>query len=436
MGEKINLDKLQECLSKLESKLGWGSSETWTTYDFEKLSQLIWESTKVNLSVTTLKRVWGKLSYPHDPSITTLNSLAAYIGYEDWRAFLQADVSVPTVVGGQSPDFISESPSELLSSNKFNPLFHERAVKLLTYVMTTIAILVIAGFVMSKKTKPILNPNDFQFSANKIISVGVPNSVVFGYDASQAHTDSIFICQTWDYRRKTLVPKTGKNHSAIYYYPGYFRTKLVIDGVVVKTHDLQIATDGWLALIETDEKPIYIDKEDVAIKGDVDVNKEVLAKYYQFESFKSPRLRIFNQNDLGDLHTADFTFETKLKADFDEIKDPCPLVQVLIQCKDDIIIIPLTSKPCIGDISLTALGAYTESKYADLSKFGVDLKEWTQLKIVGQGQKITCWINGIEAYAVTYPHKPSGIVGLQYRFPGAGALKETSLKNDHKAIGF
>ena len=45
------------CLSKLEKQTGWGSSETLDTYDFEKLSQLIWESTKVNLSVTTLKRV-------------------------------------------------------------------------------------------------------------------------------------------------------------------------------------------------------------------------------------------------------------------------------------------------------------------------------------------------------------------------------------------
>jgi len=44
-----------------------------------------------------------------------------------------------------------------------------------------------------------------------------------------------FISSKLDFSRKKLVPKDGTVHSAIYYYPGYFRTKLVVDNAVVKS---------------------------------------------------------------------------------------------------------------------------------------------------------------------------------------------------------
>ena len=81
--------QIKHCLQTIEEKLQWGPCEQWTNYDFEKLSERIFDETKVSLSVTTLKRVWGRIKYPHDPSLTTLNVLALFIGFPDWRAFLQ-----------------------------------------------------------------------------------------------------------------------------------------------------------------------------------------------------------------------------------------------------------------------------------------------------------------------------------------------------------
>src|SRR6218665_4129146 len=86
--EELHIDR---CLGLIEEKLGWGKSENWVNYDFEKLSDAIHERTTVRLSVTTLKRIWGKLKYDSAPTLTTLNTLAQFAGYSDWRNFRQED---------------------------------------------------------------------------------------------------------------------------------------------------------------------------------------------------------------------------------------------------------------------------------------------------------------------------------------------------------
>ncbi len=77
-------------------------------------------------------------------------------------------------------------------------------------------------------------------------------------------------------RRKTLVPKNKHAHSAIYYYPGFFRTKLIVGNTIVKTHDLQISSDGWLALVEQEPVPIYFKKEDYLKADGVDIGTATL----------------------------------------------------------------------------------------------------------------------------------------------------------------
>ena len=80
---------LQGCKDQIEKKIGWENSESWTNHDFQTLSDRIQEETGVNLSVATLKRIWGKVKYDSKPTITTLNTLAKFLGHESWREFRQ-----------------------------------------------------------------------------------------------------------------------------------------------------------------------------------------------------------------------------------------------------------------------------------------------------------------------------------------------------------
>lgn len=429
---------IKACLHEIETRLNWGSPAHWANADFEKLADLIAAKTGVQLSVSTLKRIWGKVSYNNAPSLTTLDTLAAFLDHANWRAYQQqfrppanpgpALLSEPGEEAAATPGN-NQVPAAGLRSSRINR-------KRLIYIAAGILVLLvlIAFITAQRKAKP--DPSKFSYTVNKVMSEGVPNSVVFTYDATAATTDSVYIVQTWDISRKTLVPKDRHEHSAIYYYPGYFRTRLIVDGEVVKSHNLMITSDGWLGLIENNPVPFYFKKEEF-IKGDrVEVDTGTLRTYQLSLHPQAPKIRFFNQRDLGTLQDDNFTFETKLKNDFSTGMGACQTVQVLIQCKNDIIIIPLAAKNCIGDIWLAACGTGVTSKEADLSKFGADLSQWTTLRVESRNKQMTFFVNGVQAYSLTFPNDPTGIVGLQYRFNGVGAVKDTWFRDGKQVYDF
>jgi hypothetical protein len=125
-----------------------------------------------------------------------------------------------------------------------------------------------------------------------------------------------------------------------------------------------------------------------------------------------------------------------LKNEFSEGSGACQFVQVLIQCKDDIIIIPLSAKTCIGKMNLYFCGKNVNSEEADLSKFGADLNQWTNLRVESVHKNVSIFVNGEKAYSLTFTNEPRGVVGVQYRFQGVGAVKDTWFKSKGDVIRF
>lgn len=400
---------LVRALEKIELRFSRGASDKWTTYDFEKLSDAIFERTQVRLSVTTLKRIWGKLKYDSAPTLTTLNTLAQFAGYGDWRDLKQREDRPG------EPQTVADEPQ---------PGPQRRSRRLVATLACTLAFIVGLYFLFlsARQKQTHYDPAQFEFSANKIMTEGVPNSVIFNYTA-HVKPDSLFIVQTWDMSRKKLVSSDSHEHSAIYYYPGYFKAKLIADGQVVKAHDLWITSGGWLCLLENNPVPVYFKKEQCRQNGIVEVSEAMLAPHRHSSS--GQRVRIFNQRNMGDLMNDNFTFETTVKNEFDDGTNACHNAEVLIQCKNDVIIIPLAAKACVGDLSLYFCGVHAESRSADLSGFGCDLTQWTSLRVETVNRKATIFVNNKKAYALTFPNDPTGIVGVQYRFNGAAAVKDT-----------
>ena len=335
----IEESHIKKCLQLIEERLNWGPSQNWANYDFEKLGSAIEDKTEVVLSITTLKRIWGKVKYDHSPTLTTLNTLTRFLDYDDWRSFTKS-----IMVNEQQ---IPGNKNEVIAEEKITRKKKKFKIAIPVSLASVLLLFAITFMIFSGKKDTISHKTgnaQYQFAADKIISEGVPNSVVFTYDASAANTDSIFIVQTWDIRRKTLVSKNNNKHSAIYYYPGFFRTKLIVDRTTVKTHDLQITSNGWLCLAEGEGAPLYFKKEEYQKNDRIEIDNNTLKNYNLSLNPVPPRIRFFNQRDLGDLMNDNFIFETTLKNEFSGGSNACQYVEVLIQCKDDIIIIPLAAK--------------------------------------------------------------------------------------------
>jgi hypothetical protein len=376
------------------------------------------------LSVTTLKRLWGKLKYTNVPTATTLNTLAKFAGYQDWRTFKLKEPLGHTGMPVPKVAIIEKGISKTSGKWKY-------------WLPGLFSLLAVSCFVLlsNVKTKAPIDASAYKFSSNKIKVEGVPNSVIFNYDAAAADTDSVFITQSWDVSRKVAVPRKKNIYSTIYYNPGYYRAKLIIENQIVKEHDLMISSDGWMAMIYKDGKvPLYFKKNEVLKDHKVEVNEALLSRYHLSLQPSLPALRFYNVQDMSGIKNDHFIFETSLKSDFSQGTAACQRVDVMIMCKDDIITIPLSSKGCVGDLSLYAAGMNVQSKDADLSKFGCDLNQWVELRVESKNRHLRFFINGEQAYSLTFPNEPTDIIGLQYRFNGTGAVKNTRFIKDQQVL--
>ncbi|NSL90843.1 hypothetical protein ECE50_028730 [Chitinophaga sp. Mgbs1] len=408
---------IRECLSAVEKRLNWGSSQEWTTYDFEKLSVEIQESTGVTLSITTLKRLWGRLEYHHMPAVTTLNTMARFAGYADWRDFKKQQGTSEVVVPAEPAVTIAATPRISIR-----------------VMLPVILLLAAGGFAFWKSSNTTVSRSaDYTFVSNKTMSEGVPNSVIFSYDATAAN-DTVFIAQSWDVSRKTAVPKDQHRYSTIYYYPGYYRAKLMTGENIVKEHDLMITSGGWVALIEQEKVPVYIRPETFQQDTVISVNEATLAAYNIPMQPVTPQLRFINVKDMPGLMNDHFTLETTIKTTYREGSAACQFADLLILCKNDVIIVPLSAKGCVGELSLLARGASVKSSQADLSGFGCDLTQWVKVRVEASGTHMRFLVNDKAAYTLEAKRPPTGIVGLQYRFNGTGAIKDTRFVADRDTV--
>ena len=77
-----------KCLrSDLEQRVG---QQLQSPADFQLLIQQIWEKNHAVLSLSTVKRLWGYVESNGEPRLSTLNTLAKFLDFTDWNAYLVA----------------------------------------------------------------------------------------------------------------------------------------------------------------------------------------------------------------------------------------------------------------------------------------------------------------------------------------------------------
>ena len=405
---------IQHLVGQIEARLGWGSGQNWSNKDFEELSERILTDTKKQLSVTTLKRIWGRAERIANPSSATLDILAQFLGYESWRDFLN-----------------TEKPTE-----SQEPVRKEtKKLGIPIAIGCTVVVLGILAFYWpstpeQEKVEP-LDTGNFTFKS-KIVSQDLPNSVVFNYDASSAGADAkIEIQQDWDSNKRMTIHQKDSVATSIYYHPGFFKSKLVVDGTIVKEEDVFITTEDWLGVVERDSIPIYLDAQDIKTDGHLAITAETIAGYNLDPRTSEVEGSLYLVQDFGELYTDDFNLSLQLRNTFENGQTGCQWVKLFVLYDGGAIGIPLAKKGCAAKMDLMAFGKYISGKNTDLSGLGVDFKDVVALQCNSQNGTFTILVDDQLAYTIPVPEEAKKIIGLSIHFEGAGEIKQVSL--DHTA---
>ncbi|MDH4058074.1 MAG: hypothetical protein OEU76_04890 [Cyclobacteriaceae bacterium] len=422
METEIDDSLIQTCLRKIESQLGWGFGDEWSTQDFESLSKKIHDATGVTLSVATLKRLWGKVRYDSKPTVTTLNALAQFLGFENWRSFKQTH-SINGKSNGHS--IRNGVPTHPVASKKGT---------LMLWILSLVSIFIgiISYYLLYKSDKTELNLSQFQFSSKKVVDSGVPNTVVFDYDASAADMDdSIFIQQSWDKRLSTQVDRVQHQHTSIYYYPGFFAAKLRINEVVVKEHNLIINTEGWIPLIEQEPVPVYFTEADGIRNGVMGLTIDQIRQSNIPLQPIPPKVAYFNVGDFGNATSYDLILEAQLKNDYAEGANACQRTEVCVYFDGGALIMPLAAKGCVSELDFMNM----DGKKSDLSILGCDFSDWVNVKIEFKPKQMKVFIQND---SLEFPLKSSEVkmVGVAFKFQGTGSIKHIKVSKSTGEIFF
>ncbi|GMN06821.1 hypothetical protein MTsPCn5_22100 [Croceitalea sp. MTPC5] len=411
---------ISRCLKRIEEQLGWGDSSQWSSRDFDRLGDKIHEQTGVNISNNTLKRLWGRIPYQSNPSTATLDTLSQFIGFENWSAFV-----------AHGSRLKSAEPKQLNEVVK-KPAVKRGLQKKMIIAATLIGCVLVVLAVVPFSGRTIGTP-DYIFIPKKIAN-GLPNSVLFSIDASYAgENDKIEIQQNWDRRRRQLINRKDSLVASLYYTPGYFDAKLVVNDIVVKEHPLMIPSNGWMATLETGAAPVYFDPSEFKTVDGVAISPDLIKKRNTGIPITETFVNYFWVEDFKGLALNDFVMETTLRNVSFDTNISCQKTHIIILCEGEVVIIPLSIKGCIADLELYYLDRAITGSRNDLSNFGVDdFNNWATVKCVSKNNNFSIYVNDNLAYEIPTKGEDNKIYGVKYHFQGTGAISQLKLSNSGK----
>ncbi|MEM7375553.1 MAG: hypothetical protein AAF587_43570 [Bacteroidota bacterium] len=392
-------EDLRRLRRELEKFLNWGSVEHWHSAMFKELSEKIYEASQVMLSPATLKRFFGVVNHQGSPSITTLNALCQLLGYENWREFK-----------------VSNPPGLY----RWIQSLH----KIPVYVLLGIVLLSATSLLISNHQSPIpIDEEAFTFSS-RVLTNTYPNSVVFDFDLPDLQTDEVLIQQYWDTNKTIVVHPEQQQATGIYFFPGYFRAKLLVNGHSVREHDLFLKSNAWLGTVEYRPVPKYFSPQSNAEKN-LTYPKDLVEEITESED---PLIMIYHfVSDLGNVSGDDFHLRATIRNTYQEKWAVCQTSRIYVLGTDGAMIIPMSRIGCSSDNNLMLNDFYLNGKEHDLSAFSTDLQDFTDIEILTVEKEVTVKFSGKEVYKATYQESMGRLVGLRFKFLGMGEVESFDL---------
>jgi hypothetical protein len=385
--------------------------------DFEYIADIIEERSGVQLSLSTLKRIWKK-DYDQIPHPSTLDALVSILGYKTWPEFKLKEAVPVTVPPHKQPKV--RLPSLL--------------------ALSTAAIFLTLSWLIAFRAKKLSEPGlsirgPVVLTGNKTVSEGVPNTVIFHYDLSHVSADSFAFQQSWNTAEKVAIDPKNHYYSTVYYYPGFHRAKLIANDSVIKQFRVHIVTNGWFPVVRysfEDSIPIYLRKASSIKDGRLYINQRDI-EASGVNASKGYILSYFNVREFGNIFSDNFTLDTRIKMDSSG-RQACPSVVVVVMCEANIFYIRLVGRGCEGFASIKMGEVEEDGVRNDLSRFGCDLTQWQQIQLTIENKMAVVTINGEKACSIRFKNDFGKIMGLAYHFNGTAAVDYVSLKDNTRHL--
>lgn len=397
---------IELCKKNIEEKFSFGNGSGYTQRDLEILSEHIEEKTGVNISLSTLKRLW-KNNYKQNPQLATLNALAAVLDFKDWQEFKLTNQK---------------------KGRKISPLF----IGIIIGISLIIGLFSFLSLNRGGSTVKVNGP--IKFEASKTVTKGIPNTVIFNYDLTNVEADSFFFQQSWNELERVPIDPEGTIFSRIYYQAGYHRAKLIANNSILAKQPIHILSNDWEPHVYyTGKDFIDFTNENFLSDGKLTLSKSLLEKR-NIDLTKYYETRVTNSREFN-LSTDNFDLKTRMKVD-SLFTSNCPWMSLMIVAEKHIFNVQLVKKGCERIANYKMGEVHRSGRDNDLSALGCSIYEWQEIGIKVRDKNAEIYINGELAFKETYKEEYGDIKALTYFFEGTGSIDYVKLNDINGKIIF
>lgn len=419
--QRNNEGQDQEALNRLrsaiEDKLGWGQGTEWGGADFERLSDLVFDETGNRLSVSTLKRLWGRTSANVRASRTTLDILSTFVGKESWLA-IKGEV-LPITAG----------------KTKSRGSIRRFVLGSILVVLLLMALVLVSALYPAKSydLSSAINVSRVSFSVEKV-TTGIPNTVIFRYDLDGQIVDSLELQQSWDARRREVLDPKQNLVTSTYHSPGYYLAKLIADGIVLDSQHVYLPSNGVevVEIREEGDEVLYWPKVPwIWQQGRLSYEPEVKRRE------KPDNLLGYQLSNLlptPAISEDTFTLEMELRLSPETGDNHCNPVSIFLTGAEDIYYFGLGHPGCAGEFQCFFGGKSISGKHRDLSDLGFFPEEWVSIVVAKSGNELNLKVNDNTLTISTQVPSIGSIGGISLQSQGLIELRRLSLTDSTKSI--
>ncbi|WP_316837288.1 hypothetical protein [Pedobacter nutrimenti] len=419
----IFFKQLDICCQKIAEQVTEKPVAEWTNSDYVKLSALLSRKTKVHLSESTLKRIFGKskTSARYYPQKATRDALAQFIGCRDWYEF---ELKTPITDGPNlsKPDpVVSVAPA----------VKKDRSLKKTVLLSILLVCIVVTAILL------IRFPHSTEQSAENVHLYCLnpegqtPHSAIFKLNVKGELPDSMSNFEI-DFGDGRLKRSNFRDSLVNHYYevPGRYYPKLYYKNKVIDTGYVYLQTKGWSVTgsMQYDTTRVYpisntgttieeIPKisEDEIINAGID-NKKTF--FIAFTNIKPTNLS-------GD----NFELSTHLTTSKNRAGVRCSQADVTVFGETDYHSFDIMKLECAAFTSYKFSENYKEGKKNDLRELGHDLSNGGDVKLRVENQQINLYVGSKNVLTKPYKKPIGKIMGVKISFSGIGRFDNFQLSD-------
>lgn len=411
---------LRKLLGQVILKINQGDPEDWNITCFSNLSNELYKASKIRISHSTLKRLFGrKKTYKdfYNPQPATKNSLSKYLGFEDWDTFKVGQPIFKDNPVEEQPiivkDPIIDRDPIIIPKSSFAKFFVPFCM---IFLIVTVGTIVFFWGEGKEKTS-------FLFTATKTPGEGTL-SIHLKYDASSL-PDSTYI-DFGDNDRFYRSPQKGKV-SHYYHETGYYPVQLRNDDYSYKTIGMFCETNDWSCKYITRDKKIYRGNcksglqsglylsPDTIIKNGIDYNEVDWVNYHSIGTMEVD----------GD----DFSFQTSIQNSFSTGAIASYETLVILGGETGYFQLEILKPGSFYWAEMHFGEKHIWGRNEDFAFLQRDMLKPHTLSLEVKNQKAVYFIDGKKVFETTYTQPIGKIKGLVYIFRGSGKVYSYQFKN-------